>query len=1332
MKLFSNPNSKSHTRSNSIFQNTNLSSDFNHFPFINSKLNTIQNNNSNKNDQRKSIFVSHSNNQSLNTKYSRFKENIVNLKRNTLANTNTNSNSFNFNSAINLKNSNISKHQSLLIKPENIQIRPSILKNSNKKVSKYINSSPRLSISPTKRDSALKKKATVNFNSSSVNFKSSNKKVSLLNKNKNKLEESLKVMVKFSKKTNDSKDDKKVVVEDKNFNTVEQPESFKSNDLYKILKEKREKKEFNLIESKKSKLLDKQEIKPHQLNKHNKLNSLNLSVNEFSVTNSPKKKKIEDNQYKETIIFLKSLEVKPKGSNNKTNESQFITNDLKLNRISKQQNLSLSPTKKSPLQQQKKPQTLKIDESKKNEFKRCLDLIAPLRGVNKFIKIIKNRRADRLKDEFEKNQQLTNNNNLSNKKSNKIFKSSNTLDSHNTGDIKDKDLIKPKTKNSGTFNKIKNTRKNSIFNNLNSSNEDSKINRSSKDDSSHNNSNELSLLNLNLNLNYRNKQSNSSIEEADELVDKYSPNLEDNSILKKLSKKNLRKNMTFNQSDQGDKKVTSKNSLKSNKKIKTFLVQRSTSEKKYDSDSSLDIEQNTSIYHKNYSGSSLGINFRNSEKYLINNMDDSNDENNCNDYIINFTKEIINNVISNYENEYENQNFYLIEDFYKQAVTKNVSRRKSGLFFKSPIKKNIKKTKIENLTNKNEKKRKLIRSRSVMPSRETVENHESVNFYDVSEIVIDEKHNNSWTCKLRSSNDSNIKLPNLSKEEARTNKYRKLHQHHKYRKHMQELYGKILITDEIVKSTSVIKRNTATSKNILKIEPQKPGSIIMEKMNKPESFSDYKKYLINNSQHHFNSLINRELRVSNKSGKLKNTLKIFKSMFKNHLKEELLDFKDEVEAPKVIITNINYHSNDYKAYINNRYFDVYNFIVAFLNDYKFNKNFIKTKQTIDINTVKNKNSARDVGNLYSFDSNNLINIKDLKVDFSMIYNQNIKKIKAFKTKIQNSYNLNPGYFLERILKETNMLFTSMKLQDKRSDIKNGTILPHKRYSDNKEVMSDVESACNDSSSNSTPSQKSILNVSTHSKNSNKSKRSKKSKISLKTSPSKNLNILTNFNKKLDSNNENTLKTKKQEYAWKKTEALIQNKTFIMNNKSIMTNFLMNKKKKPKLFKRLISSLSKNLIKNNTDQATNKGQNKWNNGITRASSVFRTLIIKTDIVKGLNNKNLEILFYYINDNNFIKFKEIFEKANIDIEKKNSDGNTLLNLAVMVNNKEIVKYLIDKDSDINSQNNQLNTPLHNALINKNFEIANILINKSANQNIKNINNMNPWELLNTEIK
>ena len=58
----------------------------------------------------------------------------------------------------------------------------------------------------------------------------------------------------------------------------------------------------------------------------------------------------------------------------------------------------------------------------------------------------------------------------------------------------------------------------------------------------------------------------------------------------------------------------------------------------------------------------------------------------------------------------------------------------------------------------------------------------------------------------------------------------------------------------------------------------------------------------------------------------------------------------------------------------------------------------------------------------------------------------------------------------------------------------------------------------------------------------------------------------------------------------------------------------------------------------------------------------------------------------------KLTDLLGKNNLDLEQKDSDGNTPLNIAVQNGNYEIVLTLIKQGASIDTQNNLRNTPLH----------------------------------------
>ena len=67
----------------------------------------------------------------------------------------------------------------------------------------------------------------------------------------------------------------------------------------------------------------------------------------------------------------------------------------------------------------------------------------------------------------------------------------------------------------------------------------------------------------------------------------------------------------------------------------------------------------------------------------------------------------------------------------------------------------------------------------------------------------------------------------------------------------------------------------------------------------------------------------------------------------------------------------------------------------------------------------------------------------------------------------------------------------------------------------------------------------------------------------------------------------------------------------------------------------------------------------------------------------------------------------------INKKDSDGITILMYAIKNDKIEICKMLIDNGADLNSKDNNGKTPLMYAIINNNIKICEMLINKGVNK-------------------
>ena len=78
----------------------------------------------------------------------------------------------------------------------------------------------------------------------------------------------------------------------------------------------------------------------------------------------------------------------------------------------------------------------------------------------------------------------------------------------------------------------------------------------------------------------------------------------------------------------------------------------------------------------------------------------------------------------------------------------------------------------------------------------------------------------------------------------------------------------------------------------------------------------------------------------------------------------------------------------------------------------------------------------------------------------------------------------------------------------------------------------------------------------------------------------------------------------------------------------------------------------------------------------------------------------------------------------------NGNTSYHLAVIINQIEIVKILLQYSQNLNATNRQKNTSLHIASHNGNINLVKLLVDKGANINIKNYDSNTPIDLAELE--
>lgn len=82
---------------------------------------------------------------------------------------------------------------------------------------------------------------------------------------------------------------------------------------------------------------------------------------------------------------------------------------------------------------------------------------------------------------------------------------------------------------------------------------------------------------------------------------------------------------------------------------------------------------------------------------------------------------------------------------------------------------------------------------------------------------------------------------------------------------------------------------------------------------------------------------------------------------------------------------------------------------------------------------------------------------------------------------------------------------------------------------------------------------------------------------------------------------------------------------------------------------------------------------------------------------------------------------------ELDRKDSDGNTPLHLAVRMQSLEMVEFLISKGCNVNISNNSGDTPLHFAYAKASKEIIEVLIKNKAETNKKNKAGKTPPEVV-----
>ena len=260
----------------------------------------------------------------------------------------------------------------------------------------------------------------------------------------------------------------------------------------------------------------------------------------------------------------------------------------------------------------------------------------------------------------------------------------------------------------------------------------------------------------------------------------------------------------------------------------------------------------------------------------------------------------------------------------------------------------------------------------------------------------------------------------------------------------------------------------------------------------------------------------------------------------------------------------------------------------------------------------------------------------------------------------------------------------------------------------------------------------------------------RNKIIINNSPTSKTSIL----KRKKSKN---YMTKRVKYTGRNNSS--ENITHFSNSLSILEDKKFFSKEKGQLLKRFRNSVSGNLIfykivsKNNFKRILTKGSEEKDISDVSLQKEFQYMnkvlsLIKArklnkdlsyskyDLLKQIKDKeNIEsILRLFIIEGESMLFIEYFNEVlkRIDINSKDSEGNTFLILSIKSGMNYVSKLLLEKGANPNIQNHDGNSALHFALSRKNFGMADLLKFHGAKEDIINKRGFNPWECLGKSIE
>ena len=131
------------------------------------------------------------------------------------------------------------------------------------------------------------------------------------------------------------------------------------------------------------------------------------------------------------------------------------------------------------------------------------------------------------------------------------------------------------------------------------------------------------------------------------------------------------------------------------------------------------------------------------------------------------------------------------------------------------------------------------------------------------------------------------------------------------------------------------------------------------------------------------------------------------------------------------------------------------------------------------------------------------------------------------------------------------------------------------------------------------------------------------------------------------------------------------------------------------------------------------------------TLYQILIKNPYLVNAIDNKKETILSYSLKKGNIEVTNLILTSPILDLDYQDKDGNTYLHLAVIAQQEDIIKSLIEKGIFINKQNKEGNTGLHLAYIINDNSIINLLLESGIDKNIVNKDNKLAEEMA-TKIK